>query len=90
MKNYHEFCNEQAEELFKIIEQHNGLLKWRKNWNVNGCINLPKSIHGYYQGINLWKLLSHQIDGGLVSDKWLTFNQIKQQGGSVLKCANLH
>lgn len=85
MKNYYEFCNEQAEKLFKIIEQHNGLLEWRKTWNVNGCVTLPKSIHGYYQGINLWKLLSHQIDSGLVSDKWLTFNQIKQQGDSVLK-----
>jgi antirestriction protein ArdC len=87
MKNYTEFCNEQAEKLFQLIEQHDGLLQWRKTWQVNGCLSLPKSVHGYYRGINLWKLLLEQVNRGLVSDTWLTFNQIKQQDGHVLKGA---
>jgi antirestriction protein ArdC len=87
MKNYTEFCNEQIEKLFQIIEQHDGLLKWRKTWQVNGCFSLPQSVHGHYRGINLWKLLLEQVNRGLVSDTWLTFNQIKQQGANVLKGA---
>lgn len=87
MKSYIEFCNEQAEKLFQIINTHEGLLKWRKSWNVEGCVGLPRSVHGYYQGINLWNLLHMQIDRGLVSDTWLTFNQVKQKGGYVLKGA---
>jgi antirestriction protein ArdC len=87
MKSYIEFCNEQAEKLFQIIETHEGLLKWRKTWNVEGHMGLPKSVNGYYQGVNLWGLLHTQINRGLVSDTWLTFNQVKQQGGHVLKGA---
>jgi antirestriction protein ArdC len=87
MKSYIEFCNEQAGKLFQIIDTHEGLLKWRKTWNVQGCLGLPKSINGYYQGVNLWNLLHTQINRGLVSDTWLTFNQVKQEGGHVLKGA---
>lgn len=87
MKTYNEFCNEQAEKLFQIIDTHEGLLNWRKTWSVQGSLGLPKSMHGYYQGVNLWNLLLAQINAGLVSDTWLTFNQVKQKGGHVLKGA---
>lgn len=87
MKNYFEFCNQQAVKLFQIIEQHDGLLKWKKTWSVTGCKNLPRSINGFYRGGNLWKLLVEQIMSGCESDKWLTYNQVKQQGGHVLKGA---
>lgn len=73
MNSYLEFCNEQAEKLFQIIDAHEGLLKWRKTWNVQACFSLPKSVHGHYQGVNLWNLLMTQINQGLVSDTWLTF-----------------
>lgn len=87
MKNYIEFCNEQAEKMFQIIDQHNGLLKWQKTWDVKGNISLPKSVNGFYRGSNLWKLLVEQITKRCGSDRWLTFNQVKQQGGHVLKGA---
>jgi len=87
MKNYTDFCNHQAEKLFKIIEQHSGLLQWQKSWSVKGNCALPKRMNGFYQGINLWNLLSNQIDAGYESSSWLTFNQIKQKGGHVLKGA---
>lgn len=63
------------------------MLKWQQKWNVQGSNGLPKSVNGYYQGVNLWSLLCTQIDRGLVSDTWLTYHQIKQQGGHVLKGA---
>lgn len=87
MKNYAEFCNEQADKLFAIIEQHEGLLQWQKTWNVKGNVGLPKGMGGFYQGVNLWSLLAEQIDVGFGSAIWLTFNQIKQRGGYVLKGA---
>lgn len=87
MKNYIEFCKEQTGKLFQIIDQHGDLLKWQKTWQVKGCFRLPRSKNGFYQGINLWKLLHEQVDSGYGSESWLTFNQIKEQGGHVLKGA---
>lgn len=85
MKNYAEFCKEQADKLFEIVEQHQGLLQWQKSWHVKGNGSLPKGVGGFYRGVNLWKLLIEQTTGGYGSSIWLTFNQIKQQGGHVLK-----
>lgn len=87
MKNYAEFCKVQAEKLFEIVDQHEGLLQWKKTWNVKGNGGLPKGVGGFYRGINLWSLLMEQIDGGYGSSIWLTYNQIKQKGGHVLKGA---
>tara|TARA_R110000868_G_scaffold411465_1_gene704410 strand:- start:815 stop:1684 length:870 start_codon:yes stop_codon:yes gene_type:complete len=87
MKSYNEFCKEQAERLFEIIETHQGLLQWQKSWQVKGNNSLPKGVGGFYQGINLWKLLTEQTTCGLGSSIWLTYNQIKQKGGQVLKGA---
>lgn len=87
MKSYIDFCNEQAEKLFQIIDKHDGLLQWRKTWHVPGCLGLPQSANGHYRGINLWNLLFEQATRGLASDTWLTYHQIKQQGGHVLKGA---
>src|ERR1700733_11683499 len=87
MKSYNEFCKIQAEKLFQVIDQFGGLLQWRKSWHVEGCSSLPKSIHGYYRGTNFWTLMFEQMQKGLVSDKWLMFNQVKQQNGVVLKGA---
>ena len=87
MKNYAEFCKEQADKLFGIIDQYQGLLQWQKTWQVDGNIGLPKGVGGFYRGINLWKLLLDQTSSGYGSSIWLTFNQIKQQGACVLKGA---
>lgn len=87
MKNYSEFCEQQGKKLFEIIDQHNGLLQWKRSWNVKANLGLPLSANGYYRGINLWKLLFEQTQRGLGSDTWLTFKQVRQQGGHVLKGA---
>ena len=87
MNSYIEFCNQQAEKLFQIIDTHEGLLKWQKTWNINGNVSLPKGIGGFYRGINLWSLLAKQIEDGYRSSIWLTFNQIKQKDAHVLKGA---
>lgn len=86
-QNYTAFCNEQAQKLFQIINDHEGLLKWKKTWNVEGCLKLPRNINGFYQGVNLWSLLFSQVKDGFMSESWLTFNQIKQKNGYVLKGA---
>lgn len=87
MKNHTEFCKKQADKLFAIIDQHQGLLQWRKTWDVKGNAGLPKGVEGFYRGANLWSLLAEQIDAGHGASIWLTFNQIKQKGGHVLKGA---
>lgn len=43
------------------------------------------SKNGYYSGINLFTLLSEQVRQGYSSNKWMTFNQIKELGASVRK-----
>lgn len=87
MKNYSEFCKEQAEKLFEIVDAHQGLMQWQKSWQVKGNSGLPKGVGGFYRGINLWKLFTEQTSSGFGSSIWLTFNQIKQKGGHVLKGA---
>lgn len=87
MNNYAEFCKEQADKLFAIIDQHQGLMQWQKTWSVKGNISLPKGVGGFYRGINLWTLLAEQIYLGYGSSIWLTYNQIKQKGAHVLKGA---
>lgn len=85
MKNYSEFCKEQAEKLFAIIDQHDGLMEWRKTWKVDVSEGLPRGVGGVYQGMNIWALLNAQLKSGFHSSLWLTFNQVKQRGGHVLK-----
>jgi len=87
MKNYSEFCKEQAEKLLEIIDQHQGLLQWQKTWSVKANGGLPKGVSGFYRGVNIWKLLVEQIGSGYGSAIWLTYNQIKQKNGHVLKGA---
>ena len=40
MKNYTEFCNEQAKIIFDIINNHENLLKWQKTWSVKNSLSL--------------------------------------------------
>ncbi len=87
MKTYQAFCEQQIEALFQLIETHGGLLQWQKTWQVAGARSLPLSQNGFYQGINLMRLLMEQIDRGWTSPYWLTFRQIQQCGGYVLKGA---
>jgi antirestriction protein ArdC len=70
-----------------IIDEHGGLLAWRKTWkgSSKGSGSLPMSKNGYYSGINLTTLLIQQVKCAYQSNKWLTFNQIKERGFMVNK-----
>ena len=84
--SYKEFCEAQAAQLLEIIKEHGGLMKWRRTWKAgNKGGHLPMSKNGYYSGINLFTLLSEQVRQGYSSNKWMTFNQIKELGASVRK-----
>ena len=88
MKNYTEFCNEQAKIIFDIINNHENLLKWQKTWSVKNSISLPQNVDKrFYSGLNIWHLLNAQISKGYTSNLWLTYNQINSLGGQVLKGA---
>lgn len=87
MKTYQEFCDNIASKLFGLIEENGSLLKWKRNWSVNGSQALPFSKSGLYHGGNLLALLLAQVEKGFTKNKWITFNQAQQLGGSVLKGA---
>jgi antirestriction protein ArdC len=87
MKTYSDFCSQLTQQLFSIIDTKGSLLAWQKGWEGAGNSQLPTSANGLYHGANLFSLLHHQLEKGLQSNEWLTFNQIKQKGGSVKKGA---
>lgn len=57
-----------------------GLIPWKKAWTEE---TLPKNFKSgrTYIGVNLWVLLAAPFDSNL----WLTFNQVKELGGSIKK-----
>lgn len=87
MKTYQDFCDNIASKLFGLIEENGSLLNWKRNWSVNGSQSLPFSKSGLYHGGNLLSLLLAQVEKGFTKNKWITFNQTQQLGGSVLKGA---
>jgi len=87
MTSYTQFSEATAEKLFSIIDSHGSLMQWKKKWNVEGTLDLPRSQHGFYHGSNLLNLWFMQDKHGWKSNKWMTFLQINQEGGHVLKGA---
>ena len=87
MKNYNDFCDQNAERLFKIINEHGSLLKWKKEWKNDCSTMIPESANGFYKGGNIFNLFYSQIEKGFKSNKWLTFNQVNKLNGSVKKGA---
>ena len=85
MFKYQDFCAQNAARLFEIINEHGSLLKWRKEWTGQGAITLPEGSNGLYKGGNLFSLLYMQQKNGFKSNQWLTFNQIQNLKGQVLK-----
>jgi antirestriction protein ArdC len=78
MKTYQDFCDNIASKLFNLIEENGSLLKWKRNWSVNGSQSLPFSKSGLYHGGNLLTLLLAQVEKGFTKNKWITFNQTLQ------------
>ena len=87
MKTYKEFCDQNAERLFKIINEHGSLLKWKKEWRNDCSTMIPEGSNGWYKGGNIFNLFFCQIERGFKSNKWLTFNQVKKLNGHVKKGA---
>lgn len=85
MKAYKDFCDKNAERLFKIIDEHGSLLKWKKQWENYCSTQLPESANSLYKGGNIFNLFFAQIEQGFKSNKWLTFNQVKKMNGNVKK-----
>lgn len=65
-----------------------GLPPWRKPWSCDpNAPGLHTSVSSgkHYRGINQLILICSAMKNNFNSKWWATFNQIKQQGGSVLK-----
>jgi antirestriction protein ArdC len=64
--------------IMELLEQ--GTVPWRKPWNAS--INMPRNISGRgYRGINIFMLSCSPYS----SPYWLTFNQVQDKGGRVIK-----
>jgi antirestriction protein ArdC len=87
MKTYKDFCEHLTKELFEVIDQKGGLLEWKKSWSKEGSALLPVGGSGLYHGVNLLSLLMLQRKHGLISHRWVTFNQVRKLGGQVKKGA---
>lgn len=87
MKTYQDFCEHISTKLFGLIEEKGSLLKWKRTWQVTGSQALPFGKSGLYHGGNLLSLLLAQVEKGYTKNKWVTFHQTQQLGGSVLKGA---
>jgi antirestriction protein ArdC len=61
--------------------ENNDIEPWTKSWSTDA--GLPKNFesNNHYQGMNILTLL----DKGFKDSRWLTFNQIKKLGGSVIQ-----
>lgn len=71
-----------------IAQLEEGVFPWVKPWNTgNAVTGLPRNaISGrHYSGINILILWGAVIDGGYLSQDWLTFPQALAAGGCVRK-----
>ncbi|MEP6673646.1 MAG: zincin-like metallopeptidase domain-containing protein [Ferruginibacter sp.] len=67
-----------TDQIIALLEK--GVVPWQKSWNEAGLpMNLLSKRH--YRGINLWLLLSLNYERNF----FLTWDQVKSIGGSVLK-----
>lgn len=64
-----------------------GCLPWHKPWGAGQVLVLPENGHSgrAYSGVNILLLWLEQLGNGYSSNKWLTFNQAQDLGGSVRK-----
>jgi len=81
---YQGFVNKIAMDIKSNIES--GCGSWVDNFDRDGCFSFPVNSQGkHYKGVNVFALLFSQLERSYKSNSWLTFKQIKELGGSVLK-----
>jgi antirestriction protein ArdC len=71
-----------TDRIITMLEQ--GTVPWHKPWGIDGQ---PKSLASgkAYRGINIFMLNCVAQAAGYKSSWWLTFNQVKERGGTVRK-----
>lgn len=79
--------SEIADKIIQSMQDHG--TDWIKPFttlsNLGGT-NLPKNVRGtYYTGINSVMLSMERVAEGFNSNTWMTFKQVNEQGGKVLK-----
>lgn len=70
----------------KLLEQlEQGVVPWRKRWQLAGPEELPRNLVSDrpYSGINIILLWLTSLEAGYSDQRWLTFNQVKELGGSI-------
>lgn len=68
-----------------IAQLEAGTKPWRMDWQ-NGGVSMPRRVTGdHYRGINVLLLWSSAMQQGLTGDRWMTFKQAAELGGSVRK-----
>lgn len=75
-----------TERIVRSLEQ--GVVPWVKPWhavNVGGSLPRNAVTGRAYSGINIVLLWAEAADRGFVQDRWLTFKQAREAGGSVRK-----
>lgn len=75
-----------TDRIVSSLEQ--GVMPWRRPWrNAESGIGLPRNAvtDRTYNGGNRLILLATALDAGYRDNRWLTFNQAKTLGGSVMK-----
>ena len=58
-----------------------GKIPWQKSWQGSGMMPMNFSTKKAYRGINVMMLAFSEF----TSNQWLTFNQCKKLGGTILK-----
>ena len=75
-----------TDSIIKLLETQ--LEGWNKPWITFGQDNdyaKNAKTEKYYRGINQFLLSFKLMEKGFFKNTWLTFNQIKEKGGQVLK-----
>lgn len=77
-----EITKKVTEGILKCLEK--GVAVWKSP--VISSIGMPEKFDGgFYQGMNTWILNAETILNDYDSNRWLTFNRCRKEGGKVLK-----
>jgi antirestriction protein ArdC len=75
-----------TDRMIALLES--GVTPWRKTWKTRGTdASVPANYisNRPYSGVNSWLLWGEALSKGYGSRYWLTFNQVRQLGGKVIK-----
>lgn len=85
-KTFNDFIENLTVRIQKMIDE-NGFQFYR-NINANACMVAPVNARANsYRGGNALTLLMAQYENQYLSNRWLTFKQVQEAGGKVLKGA---